>query len=183
MQNSIAAGNGFQGTSMKIIGANSINHGTLKDGSNRAESKAVDTGWTARTDSSAPGNAVSDVLTLWGLQDIGATSTDTFALSLSFDPTAATLAQEQSGQVFMVSQNAGGQWVNACDLNTGGTEQFVLGAYSDSYALGTYGVDLSTDTAWAVVNHDSEFAVVPEPATMSLLVMGGLAVLARRRHK
>ncbi len=183
VKDSIAAGNGFSGTAMKIMGTNSINTGTLKDGSGRQESKSVDTGWTARTDSSAPTHALSDVLTLWGLQDIGSTHSDTFALSLTFDPTGAALSQLQSGQAFIMSQNASGNWVNTCDLNTGGTEQFVLGAYNDSYGLGTYGIDLSTDTAWAVVNHDSTFGVaVPEPVTMALLAVGGLGFLTRRKQ-
>jgi hypothetical protein len=184
VQDTIAAGNGFRGTSMKIIGANSVNHGTLKDGSGRAESKAVDTGWTARTDSSTPAFIASDILTLWGLQDIGSTSSDTYALSLTFDTSAATLAQMQAGNVFIMSQDAGGNWVNTCDLNTGGAEQYVFGAYSDSYGLGTYGVDTSTGTAWAVVNHDSTFGVaVPEPVTMGLLVFGGVAMMLRRKRQ
>jgi hypothetical protein len=39
---------------------------------------------------------------------------------------------------------------------------------------------------WAVLNHASNFAVVPEPATMAFLLLGGIAMtttaLAKRRN-
>jgi hypothetical protein len=41
----------------------------------------------------------------------------------------------------------------------GGTPAFVLGAWSASYGLGTFGVDPATNTAWAVVNHAGRFAI------------------------
>ena len=41
--------------------------------------------------------------------------------------------------------------------------------------LGDYGVNTANHTVWAVVNHNSEFAVVPEPGALlfSLLVASG----------
>jgi len=49
--------------------------------------------------------------------------------------------------------------------------------------LGSWGVDTASDTVWAVLNHNSQFAVVPEPATGGLLVLGtALLGLRRRRH-
>jgi hypothetical protein len=36
---------------------------------------------------------------------------------------------------------------------------FVLGPWNASYPLGVYGLDLSTHTAWAVINYNGEFAV------------------------
>ena len=43
-------------------------------------------------------------------------------------------------------------------MNTGGTKQFVLGPYKTSYGLGTYGLDLKTQTVWAVINYNGDFA-------------------------
>jgi hypothetical protein len=40
--------------------------------------------------------------------------------------------------------------------------------------LGSWGVDTSGNTAWAVINHTSEFAVTPEPGTLALLAVAGL---------
>jgi fibronectin-binding autotransporter adhesin len=57
--------------------------------------------------------------------------------------------------------------------------------------LGSYGVDIANHRAWAVINYDasyfntSQFAVVPEPSTLLLVVIGaaacGVAVLRRKR--
>lgn len=51
----------------------------------------------------------------------------------------------------------------------------------DSY-LGSYGVDISTHTVWAVLDHNSEFqGVVPEPCSATLLLLGALGLLRHRR--
>jgi hypothetical protein len=36
----------------------------------------------------------------------------------------------------------------------------------------------ANDVVWAVLNHASDFAVVPEPATMAFLALGGAAMTA-----
>ena len=51
--------------------------------------------------------------------------------------------------------------------------------------MGAYGRDAVTDSVWAVVNHNSEFAVstVPEPGTFALLAgVAAAAGLAYRRR-
>ena len=50
--------------------------------------------------------------------------------------------------------------------------------------LGSYGVDTTGHDVWAVVNHNSQFAVVPEPSTLLLAVLGlmGLAGYRVRRR-
>jgi hypothetical protein len=45
-------------------------------------------------------------------------------------------------------------------------------------------VDIAGDNVWAVLNHASEFSVMPEPATLGLMGLGGAAlVLLRRRRR
>ena len=104
------------------------------------------------------------------------TGTDTFTLQLSAEAVAA-------GSYLGWFDALSGQWVNAVVGNTGGVPLFVQGAWQAGYGLGTYGVDTTNDTVWAVVNHNSEFAVVPEPGAsmMMLAALGGLALRRRRR--
>ena len=78
-------------------------------------------------------------------------------------------------------------WVRAVDGNFGGTPDFVgdHAFSSDYFVLGDYGVDTADHTVWAVVNHNSQFAAVPEPSTFVLLGMAaiGLLVYSIRRYR
>jgi len=51
--------------------------------------------------------------------------------------------------------------------------------------IGVYGVDPNGDNAWAIINHNSDFAVVPEPSTIVLAGLGliGAAFALRRRRR
>jgi hypothetical protein len=85
--------------------------------------------------------------------------TDVFVLSMSFFQERARPTHLGSGGFGIATQHSDGRWVNAVDPNFGGTKRFVAGPWRDGYELGTYGVDPSTMTAWAVLNHDGEFVV------------------------
>jgi len=129
-----------------------------------------------------------------------------YVLEMSFDPNnynvAGHLAQlAAAGKIYLVS-NAGGNWHNAVLDNAGAGAD--AGLYpNESYAdflaahpgdtlaqqLGAWGVNQTPDgtgqdVVWAVLNHASDFAVVPEPATLAFLLLGGLALSATalRRH-
>ena len=169
---------GYVGTSMSILGGSNSLTATAEG--SRPEADDLNTGWAPRTNGLA-----SDVLTLWGMNNAldGAAPgmTDDFVLCMTLSTGSLS-----TGQI-LLGKDANGNWVNAVDLNTGGTKNFVLGAYSSGFALGTYGVDPSTDTAWAVVNHTGEFGVaVPLPGAVwsGLALMGGMLVhqIRRRRH-
>ena len=49
--------------------------------------------------------------------------------------------------------------------------------------VGVWGVDTTNDEAWAVIDHNSMFAVVPEPSAIVLAAFGlfGCAFALRRR--
>ncbi len=114
--------------------------------------KAVDTGWSERTD-----ELDSDVLWLWGLADPGSDVTDTYVLSMTFsgaDPGAVA-----AGKVGITTPDANGNWVNAVQSNVGGTPAFVAGPWTAGAPLGAYGVDVAAGNAWAVVNRAGAFAV------------------------
>jgi hypothetical protein len=57
--------------------------------------------------------------------------------------------------------DSNGSWNNAVNQNSGGTKSYVYGPWKSSYGLGTYGVDPTTNTIWAVLNYDGMFAIAP----------------------
>jgi len=68
-------------------------------------------------------------------------------------------SQPGTANLRLASKDGNGLWVNAVSANIGGTPSFVAGPWTADYALGTYGVDVSTGTVWAVVNHAGDFSV------------------------
>jgi hypothetical protein len=118
------------------------------------------------------------------MSDLGnVDKTDTFALSLSF--AASGISADALSSYYIASKDANGNWINSVDLNNGGTKNFVVGAYSDTYGLGTYGIDTATNTAWAVVNQTGgDFVVIPEPSTYAA-ILGALTIsfVAIRRRR
>jgi len=157
---SVAATGGFMGTSAAILAG--TNGSTTVDGSDRALTKCVATGWTP-----AGSGENSDVLHLLGMTDVGEASTDTFVLSMGYHAAGLTTEQLEGGLFALCMKNSYGRWIRAVDANTGGSNTFVLGAWNGAYGLGTYGVDTNTESVWAVINHNSEFAAalthIPAP--------------------
>jgi len=144
----------FANTTAVILSG--TNGSTATDGSGRPFTKAVDTGWSYKSHDTA-----SDILTLWGMAGtLGSDQTDVYTLSMSYDSHFGQMQGNlKSGLFGLTTKDANGNWINAVSKNFGGTEKFVLGPWNSSYGLGTYGVDPSTHTAWAVINYNSQFAV------------------------
>ena len=128
------------------------------DATNRYFTKTVDAYWANKPSGSG---AVSDVLYMLGVMDtgpvLGGAPTDTFALIMSYENSG----KNSNGLTFTLSTtDAGGNWVNAVNENIGGASNFIPGPCDTSYPLGTYGFDTTTNTAWAVLNYNGDFAVV-----------------------
>jgi hypothetical protein len=156
----------FDGTTVRILDGSNGNTETAYG--NDALVKTVKTGWTSN-----PGDYASAVLKLWGVMDnlslFNANLTgllpsvdeskqgDTYVLSLSYDPKKVRPSQLISGKFCLAAKELGGSWVNAVDLNFGGSKTFKYGPWRSTYGLGTYGVDPSKSTVWAVVNRDGDF--------------------------
>jgi len=151
----------FNGTTARILAG--TNNSTTMDytpensdgsGGPRALNKTVNTGWVANPDAD---KLKSDILSLWGMSELGAEGeTDIYVLSMSFD--FRKMVHLGAGGIG-IATFVDGEWVNSVDENFGGQKNFVVGPYSEAYGLGTYGVDPSTKTAWAVLNYNADFAV------------------------
>lgn len=140
---------------------------------------------------------LSDILSLDG------TASETFILQLSYDDAALTeLASNLTPFVGFLSDI--GKWENATEANSG-REAYVTAAllgYKGSFLqalaldsvddlqnldlshyLGAYGWDAASHKAWAVINHNSLFAVVavPESSAWGIGMVVLLAGLGLRR--
>jgi hypothetical protein len=142
----------FSGTTVQFLAG--TNSSTATDYISRKLTHDVNIGWNAATCATS-----SAIMSLWGTTDIGSSSGDTIALSMSFDRSAVSDATLVSGGFGLATKDGAGNWTNAVAQNVGGTPAFVLGAWNASYGLGTFGVDSATNTAWAVVNNAGQFAI------------------------
>ncbi len=149
----------FGNTSATIVSG--VNGSVWKDGSGRALTKEITTGWTARNESAEKETLISDVLNIWGMTDIGANHTDPFVLQISYDPTDITSDQLKSCFPALCTTDAAGNWIIAVDANIGGPrinldDHSAVAAGWDT--LGMYGYDSSNHTVWAVINYNRAFA-------------------------
>ncbi len=148
----------FEGTAAKILAGKNESAVQLYDG--RPTTKDVNTGWTPRHPKGGKhDDTASAVLTLWGMADLGTDRTDTYTLSMSYDPAKAAPEHLGKGLFGLATKDDAGNWINAVDNNFGGIKRFVRGAWKSGYELGTYGIDPRAKTAWAVVNYNANFAV------------------------
>ncbi len=147
---------------------------------------------------------ISDVLQLSGMVNTGGAlgQADPYVLEMTYDPslivympgiTENLLASGGWMYVAWLDPNGGGTgiplWRNAVSGNYGGTSRGpVLGDFADLGStgladdLGRWGINTTDNTVWAVVDYDGQFGVVPEPATLTLITMGGLALMKRRKR-
>ena len=136
------------GTTATILSGNNNSHST--DAVGLAYVKVVNTGWVPAV---AP--ALSDILSLRGIDPfVGGSQQDTYTLAMALPGTSGV----RKGLV-LCALDSNGNWNNAVNQNVGGTKNFVNGPWSSSYGLGTYGIDPSTNSAWAVLNYDGVFAI------------------------
>jgi hypothetical protein len=136
-----------------------------------------------------------------------------YAMQMSFDNRinqqldngASALDEFNRGSLYLAELTPGGQWQNAVagNASVGANSQTHV---NDSLAdflnqklanlspaaidgmlqslVGSWGVDTNQDQAWAIIDHSATLAVVPEPASLMLLISAGAGLLlyCRRRN-
>lgn len=185
------------------------NAGTLAfagGGIARTSTVAGGLGTTLNLLAGTPGSAVAlEPMLAWSARE-----SDTFSDVLDLTNTAGTiqivrltyapaiLGDVAPTDLLLGWRNPQAAWVNAVLGNGGPSGGSAItaasgspqanGVLADTAFLGSWGRDTATNSVWAVVDHNSDFAViaVPEPATSALLlaaVAAGLAGLDRRRRR
>lgn len=119
---------------------------------------------------------ISDVLSFSGLGG------EIFAIQMSYSQSAYNTAALNGFYTSELELRL--SWFNGGEWTTLGTGPFVEGAWDAQYTtLGTFGVDTASNTVWVVTNHNSEFAVVPEPSTFAFLSIGFIALCFQLRRQ
>jgi len=180
----IASGASYRGLSA----AATTGHGTLAQilQGMASSDKTVNMQFTnATTDSFQTDPSNNDVLSLSG------TFGDKIVLQLSYDPSKLPAGTDES-QLYLSWVDLSGNLQKAVDGNVDfGNEVSIanpiVGAYdpANDFVLGDYGVDTVNHTVWAVIDHNSNFTVVPapEPTSVVLATFGALPLLLRRRRR
>jgi hypothetical protein len=140
------------GTTAQILAGTNLSITT--DQSSRQLVRVVNTGWGTVS------GLASDVLYLWGMQSaLSSEQCETYVLQMSYTASSLQSSKVATGNAGIATLDDSGNWTNAVSNNYGGVKKFVQGAWQSSYPLGTYGVDTTSNVAWAVVNYGGKFAV------------------------
>ena len=138
--------------------------------------------------------AINGARPVGNVLNLAGTENDVFVLELTYDDADLVAAGVVSGADLILQWRdpVGGQFKNSVLGNQppGGRPFFgssyaqYLVAHGGIFTLGDYGHDPTTNTVWAVLNHNSAFAAatVPEPGSLGC-GLAAFAVLARRRRR
>lgn len=99
---------------------------------------------------------VSDAL------DLSGTGTNLFVLQMNYDPIVAALKLGSPTNILLLWQNPlTSTFVNAIEGNSTDAAHFFSGPYNPAteFQLGNFGLDTTQHVVWAVLNHNSRFAV------------------------
>jgi uncharacterized repeat protein (TIGR03803 family) len=155
---------------------------TILAGTNSSGSaQTVGMAWRTQTQGEIGSGVISDIVQLSGFALNGSSGqTAPFVMQMSYDSDVLPGTSAADDPLYLAWLDpATGQWVHAVDGNVGiNSGNFEVGAYpSGDTTLGDWGVNTANQTVWAVVNHDGDYAVVPEPSTLVLLGAGAVGML------
>jgi len=149
----VPTGGQFSDYGIAASGAGGGTAASILDGE-ASTARVINQTW--RAPGAGEGPLAGDVLTLDGISPNPAD--ELFVLQMSYDPAA--------GDNVCLGWYDAGQWVNAVEGNSdgGAGASFVDGAYGGALLLGCWGVDPAAHQAWAVLDHNSDFAVITLPS-------------------
>lgn len=168
------------------------NRATLLFGT-AADTQEVGMNWRLHTaDEHSNDLLVSDVVQL--TLDVTKLADGKYVLEMSYNEgdewiSGNELNLAKVGRIFIAWDNSG--WMNAGTNLVGvgvvGNDNMTMNwsQLGGSTNVGDWGVDTDANTVWVVLNHAGDFAVVPEPATVAFLALGGLSMIGaaiRRRR-
>ncbi len=159
---------------------------TILAGTNSSSGTAQTVSMAWRTQTLGEG-LFSDVVDVSGMALSGGNGqTAPFVLQMTYNP-GLILSPNELPYLGWLNPNTG-IWENAVLGNYGSSnDTFVgVGAWNGDMILGDWGVNTADDTVWAVVDHNSDFAAVPEPSAIILLGISAICVAGfawRRKRK
>lgn len=190
----VGAGQSYDGFSLKNSQGKGTESGfaTTDGGQTVTGETVIRMSFSETSDAGNDLDRISDVVNLSGTGD------DVIVLSITYDPNDLSLGgytSEEELKVGWLDENTN-LWVVATAGNLGnnanGDQRGFVGSFADfqniygtdlSQYIGAYGVDVTGNSAWAVINHNSEFSVIPEPGTSLLLTVSGVGLLVFRRRR
>lgn len=117
--------------------------------------------------------------------DVTGTGSNPFVLQMSYD---ASLLTGGADEITLAKAHLLGiGWLNGSQWEFIGSGNPIERDYTgtDGLTPGTWGINAGQNTVWVVTDHNSQFAVVPEPGTIALLgvALAGLAMVWFRRKR
>jgi len=110
-------------------------------------------------------------------------------VNIHYDPAELAILELDENSLRPYWWNESGEeWVLCGTTTAGLTGEGLFAGINENaadYGIGYCGLDTEENLLWANINHASTYGAggTPEPATLSLLALGGLAVLRRRSHR
>ena len=176
----IAANRSYTGYGSSVINGSNTAAAIVMGSNTTATAKSVTMQW--RNPVATESNVISSVSRLTGMElASGGHATDAFALQMSYADFSGDTALGASGQLVVGWYSNQTTWVEAT-LGNSGPGSTVVGNYQGSWSafalaqgvtevnlasfLGSWGVDTANNQVWAVLNHNSDFAVLSLPLSV-----------------
>ncbi|MBI1368808.1 MAG: hypothetical protein GC162_09175 [Planctomycetes bacterium] len=187
LSRAVAASASYTGLGSSITSSMMTAADLLGGTNGTAGTQTLSMGWRDKASTSGEVHAellLSDVLSVTGIDG------SVFVLQMNYADFAGDVSLASSGLLHLAwLDTSDNTWKNAIEgnhgSNIGATNVFGswAGAGGSTLALGAWGVDTDNNVVWAVLDHNSQFAVLaPTPLALpaGLMLMGALAMRRRR---